>query len=570
MKQALQKRRCWLLPLVATLLWTACSGSGDDDAVQTPVPSGQQLTASYHITLLTANVLTSTDGVRSGNTWFFPVGREEKAVVYAKQDDRLTYIGQLTFKQDGLREYRIDSIDVQGESMIELPEGDAVSLDDITVLGDGKPVEVLDDGSFNSDANALIATGKNDRLLYINLVSTDNTQHQRPVELNATQTAVTMLLTMFPNVFEPTAADDFQQLKSLIATLAETQTLAAAIDRSIAAHGYFEVNDVTAEYRSAIGRIKQLLGLNANYLSKPATQTARRRTKPDYKGNSYRRMGFRIDVDQSSWDATHQMWNMEFTAYNERWGYTAVNVVDVMADGTQFPLYDGLEVLEYVVKPMSPKSFVGKFSSWEGLKAYFSDTWEFATNPDFHMDDMTFDMQQLSGIKLAFGMPTVQLQVVAPKDNGYLLTYTVVMNTTKPVLAFLGSTVAKVFEDYYMQEYIKNLLTPTMIEKTVRAMREGKEVDMTWVTEQILKELRRITLKIPADLPNIVSGVAVDDLGMALKDTMFFLKVIQETMDTMCGYAGLFVGESELIDLGLTFEDNNTGGTISDVPGSKF
>lgn len=764
MKQALQKRRCWLLPLVATLLWTACSGSGDDDAVQTPVPSGQQLTASYHITLLTANVLTSTDGVRSGNTWFFPVGRGEKAVVYAKQDDRLTYIGQLTFKQDGLREYRIDSIDVQGridldkpfelyggtmrsgtswevsgsdlycnttltrtaqgcialkaqgtgstvkgesslpstrevlfianmtdkavsfkhkgfdapkkwyyaqagvgigsgdvqvkvadgeaesniltlqpyasgtpaptiasfyvpngermsdaqlvaeidgrevrsvnrfssdvelqtghsygivavwdgeklvigrpqgESVIELPEGAAIDHDDISVIADGQRVELNADGTFDTDASAVMAFGKNDRLLYVNLLSTDDGQQQRSVELNATQTAVTMLLAMFPNIFEPAAGTDFQDIKTLIADLPETQALATAIDQSIVAHGYFEANDVSTPYRTAIDRIKQLLGLDATYMSH-TTPSATRRNKarlPQYAGKSYRRQGFRIDVDHSQWDAIKAMWNLEFTAYNERWGYMAVNVADVMPDGTQFPLYDGLEVLQYVVKPMSPKSFVGKFSSWEGLKTYFAETWQYATDPDFQVGDMTFDMQKLSGIKLAFGMPSVQLQIIAPKDNGYLLTYSVVMNTTKPILAFLGSTVSKVFEDYYMQEYVKSLVTPAMIEKTVRAIREGKKAELAQVVDQVLSHLRSTLLKIPADLPNLVSDFAVDDLGMALKDTMFFLKMIQETMEVVSSYGGYVMGSTELIDLGLTFEDYNNGGTIVDVPGSNF
>ncbi len=764
MKQALQKRRCWLLPLVATLLWTACSGSGDDDAVQTPVPSGQQLTASYHITLLTANVLTSTDGVRSGNTWFFPVGRGEKAVVYAKQDDRLTYIGQLTFKQDGLREYRIDSIDVQGridldkpfelyggtmrsgtswevsgsdlycnttltrtaqgcialkaqgtgstvkgesslpstrevlfianmtdkavsfkhkgfdapkkwyyaqagvgigsgdvqvkvadgeaesniltlqpyasgtpaptiasfyvpngermsdaqlvaeidgrevrsvnrfssdvelqtghsygivavwdgeklvigrpqgESVIELPEGAAIGHDDISVIADGQRVELNADGTFDTDASAVMAFGKNDRLLYVNLLSTDDGQQQRSVELNATQTAVTMLLAMFPNIFEPAAGADFQGLKSLIAALPETQALAAAIDQSIVAHGYFEVSDVDTPYRSAIARIRQQLGLDATYMSSTAaTATRRNRARlPEYAGKSYRLQSFRIDVDRSQWDAVNLKWDMEFTAYNERWGYTAVNVVDVLADDALFPFYDGLEVLQYVVKPMSPKSFVGKFSSWEGLKAYFTETWKLATDPDFQMGDMTFDMQKLSDIKLSFGAPTVRLQVIAPRDNNYLLAYSVLMNTIKPILAFMGSTVSKAFEDYYMQEYIKEVLKPSKVDKVVRAILEGKQADLTDFIEDALKDLRDITLKIPADLPNIMSDVAVDDLGLALKDTMFFLKVIQETMETVSGYGGYFMHHTELIDPGLSFENLDNGGTISDVPGSNF
>ena len=469
--------------------------------------------------------------------------------------------------------------EVNGDGVIKLPEGANVKVDDITVMGDGQEVTVGANGTFSTEANALIAYGKDDKLLYINLLSTDTEGHEHKPELNALQTAITMLLPALPNIFDASGFEGFTRLKEQIGALPETATLAKAIDQSIVRRGHLEVDDVSNEYSAALNKLKTLLGLNKNYL-KPASRKAYRASRRNTpvaleNGTLFKnKQGIRIDLNDSQWDKKSEQWELTLTAYSERLAYSAINVVDVMPDGTQFPMYDGLEVLKYLVKPMSPKSFVDKFTSLDGLGNYFSDTYKFFTEEDFELDDMTFDMQKASGILLKFGTPSVQLQVIAPKDNSYLLTYQIVLSFVKPLMSFIGGKAAKAIvgdgkelEDEVMQDVMKDLMSAGMIEKTARDVLEGKTKDLGDVYDFVVERVKKYFEKWLFNWPQLVASEAVET---AMNNILFFKKVAFEILDFTSGYMGIGMCESYCVDLHLDFEESKTGGSIVDVPGSDF
>ena len=133
----------------------------------------------------------------------------------------------------------------QGSAKIELPKGADISLDAIQIFENGgQQIKVDPDGNFNTTANVLLVLGKEDRILYVSYLSSDTIPSNKKVTLNSLETASSLLLQIFPNVFIPTPTASFESLKNLIAQLQETKQLATAIDRSIVRNGYLNLDDV--------------------------------------------------------------------------------------------------------------------------------------------------------------------------------------------------------------------------------------------------------------------------------------------------------------------------------------
>lgn len=347
---------------------------------------------------------------------------------------------------------------------VSLPEEAPISVDDVVVMGYGSEIEpstaprhLREAGTryFVTDANAISVFTRDGKLVYDCYVSLDVNNHERSVAVGALETAYTMLIPIFSHVFDATPDYIYTNLKNLLAELDETHALAAAIDRSIVRHGYFEINDVETEYHAAVEKIIDKMGLRDNFLSDEARGRAsfKTPTEPSIPYGEYGHVGLKLRLNSSKWNATDApggggggswiagsafdsyggIWQCNLTAYNSgRFSYTSWTRGYIDDNGiVQFYSDDPADLLENILKPQRVATFMKTFKSWDGLKDYFSDSWKLFFEPDFGFADMTWDCTKVK-FDMDFTTPRDVVIVCGP-DQQVMLFYNLVKAIVEPM-----------------------------------------------------------------------------------------------------------------------------------------
>ena len=127
---------------------------------------------------------------------------------------------------------------VEHTSTIKLPKNSPITLSDVVVLGDEEVISVSSKGKYMTSSDYVDAYTNDGKLVYSCWASADSIPRVSPADLNATETAIALILKMLPIVDEQTSDRDFQHLKDMLKKLDVTQKLATAIDASIVKYGY--------------------------------------------------------------------------------------------------------------------------------------------------------------------------------------------------------------------------------------------------------------------------------------------------------------------------------------------
>ena len=138
------------------------------------------------------------------------------------------------------------------EGKVEIPEEAEIKPEDITIIADAEEVTVDEDGNFQTTSNNLVAVNPDGQMLYRTIVSLEEGEQMRNADLNAKETAISMLLPMFSSIFQGMPDDVMAQMKRLIAELPETDEMAKAIDRSIVKNKYLNMDDIESEFDAAV------------------------------------------------------------------------------------------------------------------------------------------------------------------------------------------------------------------------------------------------------------------------------------------------------------------------------
>lgn len=350
--------------------------------------------------------------------------------------------------------------DGEGKGVIELPEGANVTMNQVSVVGDGQSVEVGSDGSFESEASNLFAYN-NDHLMYLN-VSPGRFEEQQ-VALNGIESAASIATMLFPDVFQELSLEQFTLLKIGLAQLQETKDLGAAIDKTVAAKGYFEIADVKKEYDALRARF-----MPAGTGIRRTANHSRRRipVEPCFylgtnRSNKVYGNGYRVELKSCTWlpDGTDQtknpVWQCDFTVYNQsRYCYLFVMEGYLGSDGLYHPSTEYPDqMFRYMVKPQGISNLmdfgtVTDIATLEILRKPISTirNWDFSkitkmieeTVPIWQgvwegkAYDTTWDTVEKSGIKLDFEQGENQLLVLGPYDNLWLSVFNVWMKMTVP------------------------------------------------------------------------------------------------------------------------------------------
>lgn len=466
---------------------------------------------------------------------------------------------------------------------LTLPEEAPVS--EVSVRAYGADIAPDSNNSYATSANVVSVLDGQGRLIYDCYASLDTVNVQRTLNLNALETAYSLLLPVFPNMFETTSDKILNTLKSLLAELPETHALAAAIDRSIVNCGYLDMESIDTEYQAAVDRIVEKLGLRDNYLK--AETGARRRLAPKapaiVNGNSV--WGLKLVLNSSEWveNDSEKYWKCNLTAYNSnRFAYTAWTTGYKEDDGNvYYELFCDYEIArQRILPPQRVSTFMGNFTdpvtkpfkkeSWEGLANYFSDSYRLFTEEGFGFDDMTWDNTRMT-FDTNFTTPRDVVIVAAPADNPLMMFYNVAKTVYTPIIQKVmnGAKDAE-NEDYLLNFAIDLVADPinmadflSIIHSDKSWGTKAKEI-AEWTWPKMSKHLdayiqEKVKTKSAQWVWDHFGFMRAGELQKAVEDISdnwnVYLEKVEKYGDVALGVMGLTEGSS-YYDMSLDFEQN--------------
>lgn len=462
-----------------------------------------------------------------------------------------------------------ESISSKEFSQIELPKGTNLSINSIQIYENGgKKIKIDPSGKFETNANSLLVLGKNNRILYLSFLSSDTIPSKKKVFLNSLETAVSLLLPIFPNVFVPTPTASFEALKKLIAQLEETKLLATAIDNSIVRNGYLDIDDVETELSIATKKIVSLAGLDYDLQkSTKLTNTHFHSRKeagsippPMVINNIYK--GVRLDIIKSLFMPESKKWHCDMTGYNSRFGYIAMVHAYKDREGIVYPYSDSFwDQMKFIIPPMNVSKFMGTFYSWSGIKSYISDTKKLITEEGFGFGDMTWDQSKLGGIHMNFQKSNDVVLVLAPQESDNLLIFNAVMAFLSPAISLIGGDVKdkNSFTKDFTYKFVYKLATDPIFVNQIKEIITDQSLPQSKKAHKIYKKIEGkfinfITGEAVKLFPNLATSLADEAFKKSLTDTRFIDKLIKLTGDVTMSYLGL-LEHSFYFDMTLNFEE---------------
>ena len=350
---------------------------------------------------------------------------------------------------------------------VGIPEEAPVKQNDIIVKAYGEELAPSEDYHYTTGANTITVTNSEGKTIYDCYASLDTLNHDRTIEINALETAYTLLIPLFPFALEPASDEILNRLKSLLAELPETHALAEAIDRSIVKNGYMDMDDIDVEFQAAVDRIIEKLGLRDNYM-KPSTESQSRgntRGAPFVK-NPRGLYGMKLDMDDFAWttsDDGKNSWKCKFTAYNSnRFAYTGWTKGYRDEEGkAHLPdKFDYTVLSKRILKPQRVSTFMDTFTSWDGMKDYFGDTYKLLFNDDFGFADMTWDNTKKS-FDMTFSNSNEIVVMLGPADNEVMQYYNIVRAFFDPVIKTIAKGAIDPDEDDFFLDFCIDLISDT-------------------------------------------------------------------------------------------------------------
>lgn len=360
--------------------------------------------------------------------------------------------------------YQIGGIDIRDISFIglssankgkvNLPSTAALQADELTVIGDGEVADVDELGSFTTSANNMVALNQDNKMVYRVFVSGEDKVQSHQVSLNATETAMSLMLPFFDSLFSGITDETLATLKRLLLELPETAVLAAAIDESIVKYGYLNTDyePVTTALAAAYEAMAEKSGLNEAMALRSQAEARSRggnimmsRAAGDL--GTYTEKGLQVvwksylktevnvedDILNKSYKGTG--YRCTFDIYNQnRFAYTAITVGRKMQDGSLKPVRSTFkEQLRYIVAPQRVSGFLDTYRSWGEFKEFMTDSYNLLFTKGFGFSDMHYLDEKLLDVKLDLSNKDDVLLVAGPQDNRYVMAY----NVTRIVLAMV-------------------------------------------------------------------------------------------------------------------------------------
>lgn len=455
--------------------------------------------------------------------------------------------------------------------VVNLPKNAPITQNDIIVKAYGVEISHSDDYTYSTSANAVSVVDKEGRTVYDCYASLDTLNSAHSLEINALETAYTLLLPVFPNVFEPTSDQIFATLKRLLSELPETQKMATAIDKSIIEKGYLDMDAIETEYQAAVDAIVVKLGLRDNYLRQTTNSIFRAPASNPSLVNGDAIWGMKLVMNSSAWDEAGKTWVCKFTAYNEnRFAYTAW--VRGFKDGNGNVYYynsDNYDIYRSsILKPQRVSTFLDTFTTWEGLKNYFGDTYHLIFDDDFEY--ATWDKTKKS-FTMGFTTSKDVVIVACPADNEMMMYYNVMKVVIDPIIKKIAKKLTNAEDDDYMLNFCIDLIADNNYRLSFSQIMNGnknwgaKAVDimvLTWpklrkYLDKVLQDyIKMYGEQYAWDHLGWTTAVGMEDaLKEISKNWNKYVKAVEKSGDIILGILGLSE-HSFYYDLSLKFDEH--------------
>ena len=352
-------------------------------------------------------------------------------------------------------------------SQISLPEASELSENDITITVDGDTISVDSKGAYDATGSTLVATNKEGEVVYMNIASVEGANDATGADLNAKESAITLMLPLVPNIFVAFDDEYLPYLKEMIWDVDEVKQLATAIDRSVAKYGYTDFGEISKEATAARNKISQLLHLDklTNRQTESALSASRKNTpksssstESPYIENPYGYGGLQVEITDSEKKHFYYPYNItgyncEVTAYNyNRFAYSSMvkGKYDAETNTYYIPdLGDDYDYYKNILKPQKVSTFMNTFTSFkyedlERLGQFLVESKNLLEGDigfgDMHWSDMKksafFDIStQDDAIVLLF-----------PQGNDYMMMYNILQSIIRPIIKFVSKKAAKKFD----------------------------------------------------------------------------------------------------------------------------
>lgn len=462
------------------------------------------------------------------------------------------------------------------DGTVKLPEESNMQVSDVTVIGDTEEVKVDENGNFQTTANNLVAVNKDGQMIYRTIVSLEEGEQMREANLNAKETAVSLLLPMFSNIFQGMPDGVMAQLKRLIAQLPETDALAVAIDKSIVKNKCLNMADVESEFGAAVKKVADVSGLGAMSAYSPRRAARAAATDAVIEVKSLTRASVTVDNTISILKPTVTVNGFKgvFDVLNKsRLSYSVVKTGRKMLDGRVVPVNTDSKECS-ILPPVRVSRFVDSNTTWDDIKAFVTGSNTSGTNDQKSM---------AADVSLDFSTNDDVVLIAGPKEDSFMRLYNVTRTNMSIVVSDIinilkhgGSEVQDQFYydfvtyldklsfdyEHYLRDPENDATTYSYYQEYFNLI-DGKG---HWSTKQKLAELFRVTFPLLRDFIQKGGEIVANEQTRALL-TQMNTDAAEKIFDNYDFYIAMIMayGENTLGAIGL--DENVSGYTVEGLTG---
>lgn len=350
---------------------------------------------------------------------------------------------------------------------VSLPEGSVLGENDLTITVDGDTISTDGNGVYDATGSTIIATNNEGEVVYMNIATVEDANNATGADLNAKESAITLMLPLVPNIFVAFDDEQLPHLKEMIWDVDEVKQLAEAIDRSVAKYGYTDFGEISKEAAVARNKISQLLHLDKLAEKQTESMSRARRmsalhasgsVESPYIANPYGYGGLQVEItdcEKKQFYTPYKIsgYNCEVTAYNwNRFAYSSLvkGKYDAETNTYYIPdLGDEYEYYKNILKPQKVSTFMNTFTSFkyddlERLGQFLEES------VDLLQGDIGFSEMHWSDEKKTANFNISEqddaIVLLFPRGNDYMMVYNIMQSIMKPIVKVISKKASKAFD----------------------------------------------------------------------------------------------------------------------------
>ena len=389
-------------------------------------------------------------------------------------------------------------IDLEFDGNVVIPAG----MNNTNIIVTNLKEDAIPDenGDFLIDYSKILTAinAENGQIIYISNLSADydiaKGDRQQNYELSAKETALHYAFCLIPYGLFQSKDATFNSMKDALYELPSVKNLETAIQNTVNQYGYLKTDEIGTEIAALWEYLRaDLLDRFFDNGKSASGQDPIIVNKIELKRDGTvvssiphlpisRLCGVRLDINKNEtyFNESTNTWTVSMTGYNDNGVFLGVTKGTINANGHADPSPDRIR---YFLPPMNVGKFMGTFTSYSGIRAYFQDTWRLFFESGFGFDDMTWDKAKLDGITLELGEDDNLIMLRAPKDDRE----TAVMNVVYAALQVAGIALDNFLKTDGIEAFFTSLLNDADFVSSIYANFGGGLSNFASITLDVLE-----------------------------------------------------------------------------------